>query len=145
MDFFLSGFNGAVFAFPIHRLSTNTMKWNRLGSVVSLSILTLASAQQTKCGSNSTYDYVVVGGGNAGSVVGTRLAEAGFSVVILEAGGNYQSDLPALQVPINQGLTGGTGIEGVSKDVDWRFMTQPQPGANGRELHYARGKCLGGS
>ncbi|CAG7938746.1 unnamed protein product [Penicillium olsonii] len=110
-----------------------------------LSLIALVSAQQSRCGINSTYDYVVVGGGNAGSVIGTRLAEAGYSVAILEAGGNYQVDLPDLQVPINQGLTGGTGLEGINKDVDWGFKTQPQPGANNREIHYARGKCLGGS
>ncbi|CAG8197647.1 unnamed protein product [Penicillium salamii] len=114
-------------------------------ALLGLSLIALASAQQSKCGTNSTYDYVVIGGGNAGSVVGTRLAEAGFSVAILEAGGNYQADLPDLQVPINQGLTGGTGIEGINQDVDWGFQTQPQPGANNREIHYARGKCLGGS
>ncbi|KAJ5346410.1 GMC oxidoreductase [Penicillium brevicompactum] len=113
--------------------------------LLGLSVLALASAQIEPCGVNSTYDYVVVGGGNAGSVVGTRLAEGGFSVAILEAGGNYQADLPDLQVPINQGLTGGTGMDGINQDVDWNFQTQPQAGANNRELHYARGKCLGGS
>jgi choline dehydrogenase-like flavoprotein len=29
--------------------------------------------------------------------------------------------------------------------VDWGFVTEPQSGANGREIRYARGKCLGGS
>lgn len=29
-------------------------------------------------------------------------------------------------------------------DTDWRFVTEPQAGANDRELYYARGKCLGG-
>ena len=29
--------------------------------------------------------------------------------------------------------------------VDWNFVTQPQAGANDRSIHYARGKCLGGS
>lgn len=117
----------------------------RVCALLGLWFIALASAQLEPCGINTTYDYVVVGGGNAGSVVGTRLAEAGFSVAILEAGGNYQADLPDLQVPINQGLTGGTGSDGINQDVDWNFKTQPQPGANGRELHYARGKCLGGS
>lgn len=120
----------------------------RLFLMASLPLFAHVLGQKSPCGVNATYDYVVVGGGNAGSVVGTRLAEAGFSVVILEAGGNYQKDLPALQVPINQGLAGGTNIKGVDENVenvDWGFVTQPQPGANNRELHYARGKCLGGS
>ncbi len=29
-------------------------------------------------------------------------------------------------------------------DTDWHFVTQPQAAANGRELHYTRGKCLCG-
>jgi choline dehydrogenase len=29
--------------------------------------------------------------------------------------------------------------------IDWGFVTTPQPGANNRTLHYARGKTLGGS
>lgn len=37
--------------------------------------------------SNSTYDYIVVGGGAAGLVVSERLAETGKSVLLLERGG----------------------------------------------------------
>lgn len=29
--------------------------------------------------------------------------------------------------------------------IDWGFVTTPQPGANNRTMHYARGKTLGGS
>jgi choline dehydrogenase len=28
--------------------------------------------------------------------------------------------------------------------VDWGFVTQPEQGLGGRELHYARGKTWGG-
>lgn len=36
--------------------------------------------------SNATYDYVVVGAGNAGAGLSYRLAEAGYSVALVEAG-----------------------------------------------------------
>lgn len=36
---------------------------------------------------DAVYDYVVVGAGNAGSPVAHRLAEAGHTVALVEAGG----------------------------------------------------------
>jgi len=36
-------------------------------------------------------------------------------------------------------------LVGINPNIDWRFLTTPQAGLNGRQLHYARGKCLGGS
>jgi hypothetical protein len=36
---------------------------------------------------NSEFDYIVVGSGSAGSVVAGRLAKAGHSVLLVEAGG----------------------------------------------------------
>ncbi|PWY78196.1 putative GMC oxidoreductase [Aspergillus heteromorphus CBS 117.55] len=98
-----------------------------------------------KCGTDASYDYVIVGGGTAGSVVATRLAKAGFEVVILEAGGIYESILPELQVPGNMYLTWGTDLDDINLSVDWGFVTTPQAGANDRRIHYAQGKGLGGS
>lgn len=93
-----------------------------------------------------TYDYVVVGGGTAGNAIGYRLAEAGYSVAIVEAGLYYEIAKPVL------GSTPGGDIIGIGSSildsiptVDWEFLTEPQVGANNREVHYARGKCLGGS
>ena len=37
----------------------------------------------------SEFDYIVVGSGSAGSVVTGRLVEAGYSVLLVEAGGPY--------------------------------------------------------
>ncbi|KAK8067230.1 hypothetical protein PG997_013977 [Apiospora hydei] len=97
-------------------------------------------------GVDQTYDYVVVGGGTAGNAVGYRLAEAGHSVAIVEAGLFYEIAKPVL------GTTPGGDIIGIGASpldsvptVDWQFITEPQAGANGRRVHYARGKCLGGS
>ncbi|KAH8664480.1 hypothetical protein BX600DRAFT_541008 [Xylariales sp. PMI_506] len=97
-------------------------------------------------GVDETYDYVVIGGGTAGNAVGYRLAEAGHSVAIVEAGLFYELGKPVL------GSTPGGDIIGIGASildsvptVDWEFITEPQAGANNREVHYARGKCLGGS
>ncbi|KAK4550856.1 hypothetical protein LTR36_000436 [Oleoguttula mirabilis] len=100
-------------------------------------------------GANASFDFVVVGGGTAGLTLATRLAQNGsFSVAVVEAGGFYEfeggnvTQIPAF-APENSNSAGT--LEGVNPNIDWRFLTTPQAGAAGRQLHYARGKCLGGS
>ncbi|KAI0146282.1 alcohol oxidase [Xylariaceae sp. FL1272] len=97
-------------------------------------------------GAEQSYDYVVVGGGTAGNAIGVRLAEAGFTVAIIEAGINYELGKPVLgSTPA--GAFFGIGSSSIDSlpTVDWEFVTEPQTGANNRSVHYARGKCLGGS
>jgi cellobiose dehydrogenase (acceptor) len=56
--------------------------------------------------SNSTWDYIVVGGGTSGLVVSQRLAETGKSVLVLERGGpSFYSSGGDLVVPWNDTLT----------------------------------------
>lgn len=92
---------------------------------------------------DETYDYVVVGGGTAGSVIATRLAQNNFKVALIEAGGYYELESVA-EVPAADVLPVGSD-PATDWTVDWGFVTRDQPGANGRPVHYARGKCLGGS
>lgn len=103
-------------------------------------------AVQGALGVEKTFDYVVVGGGTGGNAIGVRLAEAGFSVAIIEAGLYYEIGKPVLGSTPAGGIV-GIGANPLDSDplVDWVFMTEPQAGANNREVHYARGKCLGGS
>ena len=83
-------------------------------------------------------DYVIVGAGSSGCVVANRLSADGKRrVLVLEAGG---SDLnPWVRMPI------GYGKSFYHPDLNWRFMSEPQPGLGGRITYCPRGRVLGGS
>ncbi|KAM4064472.1 GMC oxidoreductase [Hirsutella rhossiliensis] len=93
------------------------------------------------------FDYIVVGGGTAGNAIGVRLAEAGFHVAIVEAGSLYEDKDHGIHTIPGQDIVGvgSQADDVVESDVDWKFHTVPQPGANNRKMHFARGRCLGGS
>ncbi|PYI33546.1 putative GMC oxidoreductase [Aspergillus indologenus CBS 114.80] len=110
-----------------------------------LLLLLLASPVSGACGEDGVYDYIVIGGGTAGNVVGARLSQAGHSVLIVEAGGVYELDNANLTIPLMFGAVTGGSPDTIDPRVDWGVITTPQPGANNRQLHYARGKTLGGS
>ncbi|KAG4255844.1 hypothetical protein FPRO03_04792 [Fusarium proliferatum] len=97
-------------------------------------------------GVDAEYDYVVVGGGTAGNTIGYRLAKAGYSVAIVEAGPFLEISKPILATSPG-GVTAGSGASLLDSNPlrDWRFTTTAQTGADNREIHYARGKVLGGS
>ncbi|KAF7305846.1 Alcohol oxidase [Mycena chlorophos] len=85
------------------------------------------------------FDFIVVGGGNAGNVVANRLSEnAEYSVLVLEAGGSHEGNM-FLQTPLLAGLT--TPFTA----TDWNYTTLPQTGFGGRQIPYPRGYVLGGS
>ena len=81
-------------------------------------------------------DVIVVGAGSAGSVVTRRLLDAGARVTLLEAGNADEN--PAIHD------LGRLGELWLSPD-DWGYYTTPQEHALGREIHWPRGKVLGGS
>jgi choline dehydrogenase len=82
-------------------------------------------------------DYIVVGAGSGGSAVAFRLAEAGHSVLVVEAGG---SDFgPFIQMP------GALSYPMNMRRYDWGFQTEPEPHLGGRVLACPRGRVIGGS
>lgn len=97
-------------------------------------------------GTDATYDYVVVGGGNAGLTIASRLAEnKTASVAVVEAGGFYEIDNGNKSVvPGYSTFFTGSDPDDYQPLIDWGFKTTPQAGVGNRVLHYARGKTLGG-
>ncbi|MEO6206595.1 MAG: choline dehydrogenase [Candidatus Limnocylindrales bacterium] len=86
------------------------------------------------------YDYVIVGGGSAGSVLGNRLSEDPRStVLVLEAGRSDWRIDPFIHMPA--ALTFPIG----SRFYDWQYESEPEPFMHGRRIYHARGKVLGGS
>src|SRR3989440_2680852 len=86
------------------------------------------------------YDFVIVGGGSAGSALANRLsADPATRVLVLEAGRNdslwdvYIHMPAALSFPIG------------NRFYDWKYESEPEAFMNGRRVYHARGKVLGGS
>ncbi len=86
------------------------------------------------------YDYIIVGGGSAGAILGDRLsADGNHSVLVLEAGrSDYPWDL-LIQMPAALMYPAGNPL------YDWRYKSDPEPYMHGRRIAHARGKVLGGS
>ena len=84
------------------------------------------------------FDYVIIGAGSAGCVLANRLSADGKnSVLLLEAGGSDRRFW--IQTPIGYGKTF------YDPSVNWMYMTEADPGINGRQSYWPRGKVLGGS
>src|SRR6476646_670149 len=90
-------------------------------------------------GVTAPYDFVIVGGGSAGSCLANRLAaDPSNRVLVLEAG---RSDYPFdVFVHMPAALTFPIG----SRFYDWRYGSGPEPRLNGCRIYHARGKVLGG-
>jgi choline dehydrogenase len=83
------------------------------------------------------FDYVIVGGGSAASVLAYRLAEGGKSVCVLEAGaadGKFFSRVP-----------GGFTKMFFDASVTFQYRHEPTEAVHGRSIHAAQGRMLGGS
>lgn len=86
-------------------------------------------------------DYIVVGSGSSGSAVAGRLAQAGHSVILLEAGkkdDKFLTNKPGMIGPMH-------AVPQIKKTVDWGFYSTPQKHILDRKMPVPRGKVVGGS
>ncbi|KAM0507859.1 hypothetical protein ACHAP8_000061 [Fusarium lateritium] len=86
----------------------------------------------------TTYDFIVCGGGTSGCVVAARLAEdPNVKVLVIEAG-QHNEHLE------NVHMVGGWS-QNFDKETDWNVISTQGPGVNNRQVKLSRGKFLGGS
>jgi choline dehydrogenase len=88
----------------------------------------------------SGHDFIIVGGGSAGSALASRLsADPSTTVLVLEAGrADHRWDVfihmpAALTFPIG------------NRRYDWGYRSEPEAHLHQRRIYHARGKVLGGS
>ena len=83
------------------------------------------------------FDFIIIGAGSAGCAIANRLSESGnYRVAVLEAGGRDSN--PWIHVPVGYFKTMG------NSNTDWRYVTEQDPGLNGRTISWPRGRVLGG-
>ncbi|XP_060593361.1 glucose dehydrogenase [FAD, quinone]-like [Ruditapes philippinarum] len=94
---------------------------------------------------NSSYDYIIVGAGTAGSVIAARMSEdPNVSVLLIEAGGEETENLTYYNTPLFAQFL-------QNSKSDWAYYTTPQTNSGmssfrGNNIHYwPRGKVLGGT
>ncbi|MDE1462576.1 GMC family oxidoreductase N-terminal domain-containing protein [Spartinivicinus poritis] len=82
------------------------------------------------------YDYIVVGGGSAGSALAGRLSEINDARVLLLEAGPVDSN-PYIHIPVGfLKMKGGP--------LTWGYKTAPQSHLNNREIPFAQARVLGG-
>jgi len=87
--------------------------------------------------SDTTFDYIIIGGGTAGALLCNRLSASGNRrVLLIEAGS--KDDYHWIHIPVGYLYCIG------NPRTDWLYQTEPDAGLNGRSLRYPRGKTLGG-
>src|SRR5215475_4999999 len=81
-------------------------------------------------------DYVIAGGGTAGSIIARRLADAGAEVIVVEAGptGEHDERVTVLR----------RYFELMFSELDYDYRTEPDGGRGNPMMHYPQARVLGG-
>lgn len=85
--------------------------------------------------SNEVADYIVVGAGSAGSVLASRLSEAGASVILVESGGTDRR--PDVTLPL--------GMVSLYATANWKYPCAADASKGTGVETFAAGKVVGGS
>jgi choline dehydrogenase len=86
------------------------------------------------------YDYIIVGGGSAGSVLANRLStNPKNKVLVLEAG------LPDFKLDFRIHMPAALTYPLAGKTYNWWYESEPEPHMHNRRIYQPRGKVLGGS
>ncbi|XP_043267087.1 glucose dehydrogenase [FAD, quinone] [Venturia canescens] len=89
---------------------------------------------------DTSYDFIVIGGGSGGATVAARLTEEdNFSVLLIEAGNDEPT---GTQIP-------SFFFNFLGSDIDWKYNTESESDAclnkDDRRCYWPRGKVLGGT
>ncbi|KAK4676181.1 hypothetical protein QC764_509820 [Podospora pseudoanserina] len=126
----LLGFTYRVGEMPTPRLRSmsDLERWRWRGNVTLKRMAT-----------DEIYDFIIVGGGPAGSALAYGLSQCPKppKVLILEAGGDNEDK--------NLRVDGQRWLTFTKEGMNWGYKTTPQEFCNNREIDYSRGKGLGGS
>jgi choline dehydrogenase-like flavoprotein len=82
------------------------------------------------------YDYIIAGGGIAGSVLTRRLADKypSSSVLLIEAGGRPEGH-PLIGSPL-------AVYDAYLSDIDWKYMSVPQKHLGGKPRYQGAGMFI---
>ncbi len=96
------------------------------------------TGQSMSTRSKDQFDYIIIGSGSSGGMLGYRLSEdPGIRILMLEAGSDRMHWSIRMPAAARNNFTGGPR--------NWSFETEPETFMDGRKLFQPRGKVIGGS